>query len=173
VTGKIEIEKSMWKLIAVFSTVAMTGLASAQAQTPAWQDYRSADGAFHVEMPGKPTVTPGIDHNVFALFGKGAFVVRVSEITGPYLTAPADSNLDRVRDIAANAAHGTVLSEIRETLGGLPARRVKIDVLNGAVMTERIVIKKNYLYQVGVTGPAGYSDGADAKRFLDSFALTP
>jgi hypothetical protein len=165
------------------AAVVLAGTAfAAQADpvsAPSWQEYLSAVGGYRVEMPGKPVETvvdlpstPGKKMYAATLsYGKGGMLAIASDV-GENAAANGDKILDTGRDTTLKNLGATITSERKETVGGYPARRFDYSSPNGFRGTIRFVLTNQRLYQLNAIGPAGFSDGPEAQRFLNSFALT-
>ncbi|HVT56381.1 MAG TPA: hypothetical protein VHD34_10105 [Xanthobacteraceae bacterium] len=148
-----------------------------------WQEYRSAGGGFKIEMPGEPETiesefgTQGQKMHGFAFSRdksggskQGAMLAMASDLVGERKPENTEKNLDTVRDTAMQTMGAKLVRETRETVSGEPARRIDY-AGNGYFGTLLVVLAERRMYQVNAMGPEGYSGGAEAKRFLDSFAL--
>jgi hypothetical protein len=167
--------------------------AEAKAETPirpGWQVYRSDDGDYSVQFPGKPAVTAQkanstvageIDIHV-ATFRRAAnedFVVLYNDY--PEGRAPT-GDLEKLYDNArlgglANSGGGRLASERKVVLGDLSGREIKIDVpaakvAGGGVIQARYFLKDGRLYQVIYRGPKAKAKADEVAAFLDSFRLT-
>ena len=164
-------------LVAAF-IITFCGLALAEQ---AWQEYRPAGAGFRIEMPGKAQVSNediktdvGLVPTSTAVVELGtsvAFVVMHSNYTEQQLTGRTQERiLDGARD---GSARGKVLrSEQKLTVGGHPARRLIIDDKDGFVFLSQIVLVGAQLNQaIFVSREKGAENSADAKRFIDSFAV--
>lgn len=78
--------------------------------------------------------------------------------------------LDRARDGGLQSSKGTLIDETRPTIGGMPARRIVMDIPQGRAVPLG-VIGGNRLYRVIAVVPAGWEEAPDVRRFLNSFAL--
>jgi hypothetical protein len=148
-----------------------------------WQEYRSA-GGFKVEMPGEPETiensfgTQGQKMQGFAYSSDksggvqpGAMLAMASDLVGTHKPEDTDKNLDAVRDTAMKTMGAKLLRETRVSVSNHPARRIDY-AGKGYFGTLLVVLDDRRMYQVNAMGPEGYSAGPEAKRFLDSFALT-
>jgi hypothetical protein len=143
-----------------------------------WQEYRSAQG-FKIEMPGKPEEVvqdlpsaPGQKMYAATLrYQNGGLLAIASDIT-PVSEPKAQEVLNLSRDTAVQSMSATVTGEQREKIGSHPALRFDYKATNGYQGTMRLVVTGNHLYQINAVGPAGFAASPEAKRFLDSFALT-
>jgi hypothetical protein len=149
-----------------------------------WQEYRSAGGAFKVEMPGKPEAiesefgTQGQKMHGFAFSRdksggskQGAMLAMASDLVGTRKPEDNEKNLDTVRDTALQTMGAKMVKESRVTVSGHPARRIDY-AGNGYFGTLLVVLAERRMYQVNAMGPEGYPAGPEATRFLASFALT-
>jgi hypothetical protein len=164
-------------LVAAF-IITCCGLALAEQ---AWLEYRPAGAGFRVEMPGKAQVSKediktdvGQVPTTTAVVEVGtsvAFVVMHSNYTDKQLTGRTPERiLNGARD---GSARGKILrSEQQLTVGGHPARRLIIDDKAGFVFLSQIVLVGTQLNQaIFVSQTKGAEDSADAKRFIESFAV--
>jgi hypothetical protein len=158
--------------------LAFGGLALAQT----WVEYRPAGAGFRIEMPGKAKVNNeavktdvGMVPSTTAVVEVGtsvAYVVMHSSYPDKVLAERTPERiLDGVRD---GSVKGKVLrSEQKLTVGGYPARRLIIDDnKEGFVFLSLIVLVGPQLNQaIFVSQTKGAEASADAKRFVDSFAI--
>ena len=160
------------------------GIASAAPQPANWQSYRSAGGGFAIELPGKPETIEnsfgqqGQKMHGFAFSrdksgdGKtGAMLAMASDLVGEHKKEEGDRHLDIIRDTAMKTMGAKLLGETRENVGAYPARRIEYEG-NGYFGILRVVLTNRRMYQVNVMGPKGYAETPEARRFLNSFALT-
>ena len=168
------------KVLACLFLLGFAGQAGADPMPAAqWQEYRSEQGSYRIEMPGKPveavnnlTSAPGKKMYAATLrYGAGGMLAFASDLT-PVDAANADKVLDLSRDTALRSLNATMSNERKEMVGKYPARRFDYSATNGFSGTMRLVLGERFLYQVNAVGPAGFSASAEAKRFLDSFAIT-
>jgi hypothetical protein len=178
-------KKGKFMRFGIIVSLAMLGCFAAppvraeQLPAPAWQEYRSTVGGYRVEVPGKPAeltqdvpTHPG--QKMYAIkvdYGKGGFVIVLSEMAADRVGAGAEQNLDLIRDSGMKALNATVINEQHETVGEFPGRRVDYNASNGLSGTVRYVLAERRIYQINAIGPAGFSATPEAKRFLASFAL--
>lgn len=145
---------------------------------PVWQTYHSDAGGYSVDMPipvkesVKDLEKPGEKvYTASVTYGKGAFVVSVSNINPDRLSKGAEANLDFLRDVSLKALGAKTSTEKSEKVGQYPARR--FDHSGGAYSgTTRIILVDRRIYQMYALGPEGFAQTPDALRFLNSFALT-
>jgi hypothetical protein len=168
--------------ILLFAIVCFATLAvhADPLSAPAWQEYRSTVGGYRVEVPGKPAeLTQDVPNRpgqkMYAIkldYGKGGFIIVVSEMAADRMPAGAEKNLDFLRDSAINAMKAVATNEQHEKAGEFPARRIDYTTSVGLSGTLRLVLAERRVYQINAIGPVGFSATPDAKRVLDSFALT-
>jgi hypothetical protein len=172
-------------MLALVLGLGFASLAAADPQPAAnWQSYRSMGGGFAIDLPGKPETV----ENSFGKQGQkihgftfsrdksgsgkaGAMLAVASDLVGTRKKEEGDKNLDAVRDAALKTMGAKLLGETRESIGAYPARRIRYEG-NGYFGTLRVVLTDNRMYQVNAMGPKGYAETPEARRFLDSFALT-
>jgi hypothetical protein len=73
------------------------------------------------------------------------------------------AELDRMRDGSLQSSKGTLLDETRLSIGGMPARRIVMDIPEGRTVG-MVVLSGNRIFHVIVVVPAGWEDGPDVKR---------
>ena len=157
--------------------VAFGGLALAQT----WVEYRPDGAGFRIELPGTPQVNNeqiktdvGLVPTTTAVVEVGtsmAYVVMHSKYTEKQLTGRTPERiLNGARD---GSAKGKVLrSEQKLTVGGHPARRLIIDDKDGFVFLSQLVLAGTQLNQaIFVSQKKGAEESAEAKRFIESFAI--
>jgi len=157
--------------------VAFCGLALAQS----WVEYRPAGAGFRIEVPGEPQVSNeeiktdvGLVPTTTAVVEIDttmAFVVMHSSYTEKQLAGRSPERiLNGARDGSVRGR--TLRSEQQLTVGGHPARRLIIDDKDGFVFVSQVVLVGTQLNQaIFVSQTKGAEDSADAKRFIDSFAI--
>lgn len=171
-------------VLALLCGLGFASPAAADPQPADWQSYRSTGGGFAIEMPGKPETI----ENSFGKQGQkmhgfafsrdksgeakaGAMLAMASDLVGERKKEEGEKHLDAVRDAALKTMGAKLLGETRESVGAYPARRIRYEG-NGYFGTLRVVLTDHRMYQVNVMGPKGYAETPEARRFLDSFALT-
>jgi hypothetical protein len=156
------------------------GLAAAPAYAQGWNEYRSEDGNFHVQLPGTPTVNKAsvsVGQNETAPATEAVLRTRAATYQAVFIVYPrriataasTDVLLDTFRN---NAASGlTWRNESKLTLGRFPGREfvlVNSDKFHSAV---RLYWVRGQLYQLLVTGAPGIESKPDTRKFFDSFSL--
>jgi hypothetical protein len=146
-----------------------------------WKAFSPADGAFTVQLPGKPTEfkkcveTPdgAIEVLVYELTppgNQGKFAVSYSD----YPEAKAgteDKRLDNAREGAVAATKAKLKREKSLLLDTYPGRELTLEVEGKGQIVMRLYAVKNRLYQIVVTGPTDLVTSQDAQKFLTSFKL--
>jgi hypothetical protein len=87
-----------------------------------------------------------------------------------------DTHIKGVIERVRGSLQCSLRSQREVAFAGATAREVifeKCQKLSGGVAKQRILLAGDWLFQVMVLGTrAGLEDGADTKRFLESFSLT-
>ncbi len=130
-------------------------------------------------MPGTPEVTTspvqttwGQIPTTMAVIDNGpiGFIVSHNDYPESELAQrSANSILDAVRD-GQVGKENKLISEQRLTMNKYLARRILIQE-GDQIIVSQIVLAGQRLYQAIYVGPPGTENGADAKRFIDSFAI--
>lgn len=163
----------------ILSLLFVLVLASAGVRAQTWNEHRSAEGRFRVEMPG----TPKIKADVIQLKGGEAapIVQALAEVGGvAYLVTymdysqksvgntPPQQTLIEVRDSAAKGAK--LLSDRTLAVAGYSAREYLI-LDNDALLLIRSAMAGTRLYQVIFAYKANQPQPVAARRFVDSFNI--
>jgi hypothetical protein len=157
------------------------------AFTPAtaqqWVEHRPAGAGYRIEFPGAPAIESEDRHNkagrpyklTMASYQPSrnvVFMVSHADWEPTAVDPDLQAELDRARDGGLQNSKGTLLEEKRLTVGDTPARRILADIPQGRTV-QLIVLSSSRIYHVIALVPAGWEDGPDIKRFLQSFALVP
>jgi hypothetical protein len=153
----------------------------AQAQ---WIEYRPPGIGFRVELPGEPKrsekdiqtrVGPIRMHMAEASAGDDVVFMAIHSSYPPGVLSPdRQAVLDSGRNGGVANVKGKLRSEERITGGGMPGRKIVIDIPQSQQASVAIfVLSGNDLYQAVTVVPAGQEDSTDVRRFIDSFALVP
>jgi hypothetical protein len=161
-----------------------TGDKPEPASTNSWQDYKSSDGKFAVQVPSKPqeqsqeqkTNVGTIKLNmVIAEASNSGYFVGYADFPNK-IANPADIQKglgDSVKGSVANLK-GVIKSEKEYMLGDIPCRDFEA---SGKVQTTDVSMKGrfclagNRLYQVFALGAADKIAAADVDRFITSFKI--
>jgi hypothetical protein len=144
-----------------------------------WTSYASTAG-FSVLAPAplsetvkvlnNPNLGPIETHFLVTTTPAGVrYAVVYGDFPASYLAST--DVLGDSRDGDARSLKASATNEQRLTVSGRPALDYRIETTNN-VRRERLVLDGARLYAVTVTGTAEAADGDDARKFLDSFALT-
>jgi hypothetical protein len=146
-----------------------------------WQAFSPADGAFTIQVPGKPhefkkkieTADGPAELFIYeAPLGTAKFVVSYSEIPkSKVIAGTEDKRLDNARDGAVKSSKGKLKEEKSLLLDKNPGRELTIEVDGKTAVVLRLYAVKNRLYQVGVFGSPDVVDPQDVQKFLTSFQL--
>jgi hypothetical protein len=168
--------KRRFVLAAIGTLVASRGW----AQAAAWSDHRSEEGNFHVQLPGKPTLSTSavsIGNNetapvVQAVLGTPGATYQVVYISYPRRisgAASADVLLDTFRNNMASGV--SYRGESKLMLGRFPGREFVLVESDASHRAVRLYWIRGKLYQLLVSGKPGIEARPDTRKFFDSFAL--
>jgi WD40 repeat protein len=147
-----------------------------------WMTFSPNDGSFSVLLPGQAKVSTEtqqapvgpittVTHMVD--LKHSAYIVSYSIIPAAGLATPLETQLDAVRDRMLASKKGRLLHEDRITFHGHPGRELSLEMINprggGVVRFFRV---GDRLYQLLVMGTNITSDSPQARKFLESFALS-
>lgn len=164
----------------LLSLIAICCVCAAGAQEK-WQAFRSIEGGFSVQAPGKmevsrkfvDTAAGRVLLNMFSVSTeRGAYLISYSDHEEA-VRGEVDSGdvLEAARDGAVRNAKGNLTEDKKTTIQGNPARSIKFAAPGGVVGRGYIVLAKRKLYQVLVIGAKDFAESQDASRFLNSFKL--
>jgi hypothetical protein len=137
-----------------------------------------------VELPGEPKrsekdvqtrVGPIRMHMAEASVSDDVVFMAIHSSYPPgVLSADRQAVLDSGRNGGVANVKGKLRSEERITVGGMPGRKIVIDIPQSQQASVAIfVLNGNDLYQAVTVVPAGQEGSADVRRFINSFALVP
>jgi hypothetical protein len=149
----------------------------------AWQEFRPEGGGFRVEMPGRPELTSQkrqitTIHHAEVKRGNTEFVISYNEFSAEDISRIAadriaiDKMFDTARDSNLQNFKAKLRDEQRETVKGHPARRWIFDV-GAQTAAMRSILAGNRFINLVAIGSTGFDADPLAKRFLESFTLTP
>ena len=139
----------------------------------------SEAGKFEIQFPGKPTETATPTGNVYHL--QKTNPIAMYQVVAAPLGVKLDLTdakavkavLDNAATSTATALGGKVASDKEAKVGDkFPARDVDVEGTALGVFRIRLVLTGDRFIQVIVAGPKEVVDGADAKRFRESLAIT-
>jgi hypothetical protein len=164
---------------------------------PTYQEYKSTEGRYRIELPGKPTefempvVTKAgrIQFKMIRLsvkskacgapkvgcmfmFGYGDYPKKLAR------KAKIRKMLDGARDGMVRGTKGTLIKEKKFDVDGNPARELWVSRtappgFPGAKLTirARLIVVKNRLYQLQAISGGQYDKAPEIEKILDSFKL--
>jgi hypothetical protein len=174
----------MKRLSACVLLVLSAGLLPAQDAD--WSTFSSTDSKCEIKFPGKFQT---LKRKGLAIGDPAQFdVTALLEVGGntSYLLSiiafPKDIAVDNkelvkkvmenvLADTLKNLTGSTLLKESEMTIGGFPARDVDIDWPSRGIYRAQLIVTPHWLYQVIVSGPKDFVEGADAKKFRASFKM--
>jgi hypothetical protein len=145
--------------------------------SPSWKEFSPPDGRFTATFPGTPKLQTkqamGQTIQMYILelsWGQFAYSVAYNDLG---VDAEAMGG-KAVLEGAARGLGGNIKSQKDLRLQGHPGKEVVVEMQQGGitmVLTNRIYVVKNRMYQVVVAGVKGKEPPASFPRFLDSFKL--
>jgi hypothetical protein len=165
--------------------VVLSSFAPASAQK--WVEYKPQGVGFRLEFPKAPDIVrndaktdSGVRPTELAIFESRrdgvslTFMTALPERPTGFTGGDPQAVLDRVRDDTVSWVNGRLREEKRITIDGQPARRSVIDIPEDHKVCVLLqVLRGDQLYKAIAVVSAGQENGADTKRFIDSFALLP
>lgn len=149
-----------------------------------WKEFTSGKGGYKVKFPGEPEMKTESTDVMGQTVTFDLAMVTVDNPMGAFMSSYADfpkemmaaqsveKALDGARDGAVSKLEGKLLEETKETIGGHPARRFTFEAQGGALLvTARILLVDNRLYQVLALRPRNSKLDAELATFVDSFKL--
>jgi hypothetical protein len=166
------------------AAVVAVGVGAAAAADD-WKTYRYPQDRFVAEFPAppapcdqKPDPKRMIRHNQYwADKGDIAFGVSAALFQHNIIASqPPDTQINGVARRVAQSMQCSIRSQRSLSLPGATVREVifeKCKKISDGVAKQRIVLAGDWLYQVMMLSTRnGAEDGADTRRFLESFNLT-
>jgi hypothetical protein len=141
-----------------------------------WQEYNSTEGRFTIAVPGKPEPKSAtIETPIGPLTFTGVGVASGgAEYLAEWADMPADTepSLKGQVEAVARADKSKVVSESDVEVTGQKGKSFELEANDGkAHAVGRIILYKNRLYRLQVSGAKVNGSSAEAKKFLDSFKL--
>ena len=146
--------------------------------------YTSADGRFHIDVPGgamTDTIIPSggvfagsTVHGLSVTADRLRFAVVYGDAEASYLaTTPIETALANAVSGNVASTHGTLSEQHAITVAGSPAREARVAIIGGEYLFV-VTFVGNRLYSLSVLGTDDTAvRGSEATRFLNSFAVTP
>ena len=164
--------------LAVFVVFALAGC---QADV-GWREFRSTEGGFSVMLPGRPEEQSQMTATVFGTIESVVFLVDKGD--SGYLTSYADYPpelvqgspieviLDGISVGILSQSGGTLVRSLKIQMGEFEGRQLEI-ISPGeeSLLTVRIYLVGNRIYQLSVVAKVGENVSADATLYFESFAL--
>jgi hypothetical protein len=160
------------------------GCLSATATSYTLKTFTSADGRFHIDVPGgamTDTILPGggvfagsTVHGLSVTADALRFAVVYGDAQPAYLAStPIDSALANAVQGNVVSTHGTLIDQHPITVGGSPAREARISIIGGEYVFV-VTFAGNRLYSLSVLATSdSAARGSEATEFMNSFAVTP
>jgi hypothetical protein len=145
-----------------------------------WQTFTSQDGAFSVELPGKPLVgsqsvpvgAETMEVHTFSLSSdKESYTMTYSDFPAAALQAGAVAVLEGA--LKGASGQGTLLNQESITVDGNPGIQGEFEVPGTGYSWYKAVIVEQRMYQLIVIAQNKDVTAQEARRFLDSFKLVP
>jgi len=144
-----------------------------------WQEFRSFEGGFAVQLPGPPKVTAdppdanGVSSHSFLVDrDKTAYMVGYDQYpAGKLAVLDPVRVLDVSRDDLIKGREVTLTEDRPLKLEGHPGRELVFVAKDGFTQMVRLYVVGDRLYQTLSGGPKGHEKTPEAKRFHDSFHL--
>lgn len=145
-----------------------------------FKEFSNADGRFKILFPGTPKEKTqnagGVTIRMFYVEQRnGGYFVAVNGLPQPVQDRDIKNVLDGARTGALARSGGKLTSESDVTLAGkYPGREINADLTKPAAgkLRTRVYLVGDRMFQVMVMGTGSFVDGADTKKFFDSFQLT-
>lgn len=182
----------MWsRLLIIISILSLTSAAGQNAgakvrirpystytqNDPAWKEFSDDRGAFSIMLPGTPVEAANSSDKVtrrkFTLLTKAYFMVGYQDFPADF---PYDIEQhkelpnqmwDHALDLVLSQSKAKLLSKTEVVVEGHPGRLTKLELTNGAILTEKDLAVGKRIYQIIVITRSE----AEATKFLDSFKL--
>ncbi len=163
----------------VLGAIAAYQLSSWVRGEPPWRELVYEPGAFTVDVVGEPdrrTISEefafGQVEFQFLTFSRGEVQYAVAYGNLP-AGIGADSAFAATREALVRKVGGEVVDERADSLGSMPAWRVRVNASDGSTLLLVNAWNNGTLYELMAGGQAEeMRDNADLKRFFSSFQLT-
>jgi hypothetical protein len=148
-----------------------------------WQTYTSPDGAFSIELPGKPAIetsqapSDGGEKITFHFVnatptGKRAYSCVYAELDNTAQKSP-DQLLESARDGSLRKVQGTLLKQNQLTFQGYPGLQFQARVRGDALMDSRMVLVGKRLYMIMAVAAGQDNEPKTVQRMFDSLKFNP
>jgi hypothetical protein len=141
-----------------------------------WREVTSTGSKVSALFPGKPVETPtesGTQNVLEVMNGQAAYLLMVSGFKDKTDLGNKDDVkriLDGTRQALVKDLKGFLRSEKDDKFGEYPGRSIDVLSPDGLYRT-RIYLTETKLIQIVVLGPKKFSDGEDARKFLESLKI--
>ena len=147
-----------------------------------WVPYASSEGGFHATFPGVPqagTVTAGPPEHPISVRqfvahwetpSLDCVIAYIDYAKADIASSKPEEVLANARDGAAKQGQGKVTADESITVGGYPAKAIKIEQ-EVAWVYSRLILANERLYVVTVATPAGVPEPAEVGTFFESFTI--
>jgi len=142
-----------------------------------WQKVAPKGSGVEVQFPGKATgkeTKAGTQYVLETMGGKGAYLLMTSPLPAKIDITNKDNVkkiLDGGRDGGVKALKGKLVTDKDIKIGKFPGRAIDVDTDLG-LDRSRVYLTETQMIQVIVFGPKKFSEGDDAKKFLDSLKIS-
>jgi hypothetical protein len=185
IEGKYMRRKSRLVLAAVAVLAVVTLPASTTAFAQTWQEYRSDELGFKVEMPGTPQVEEEedeetVDNNTQKIkwttvqldHEEASLGVSSAQFEKGFRQRPIDAYVDDLLKRTEKALGVKVTRQNRLTMNDKPVREFFVET-DGFCLVARLVFLDDRIIQVIATSIMPLAANPIVERFLQSFALLP
>jgi len=160
-------------------TTIVLSFSSLRAEDPKeWVKIANDEAKYQTLFPAKPEETSAKGSQKFVLErenGKVALLLMVNDIgKGVDIDNPeiVKATLGKVGESIVQRLKGSKLLTEKETkFGKYPAKEIDVESPQFGIYRTRVIFTGSRLYQVTILGPKEYQEGAEAKKFMESFKL--
>jgi hypothetical protein len=177
--------RSAGRLVAILAlSLLLAGCLPTTVTTYTLTTYTSADGRFHIDVPGgamTDTIIPSdgvfawsTAHTLSLTSDRLRFAVVYEDAQPSYLaTTSTDTALANAMAGNVASTHERLIEQHATTLAGRPALEARIAIV-GAEYVFVVTFVGNRLYSLSVLGSSDVAArGPEATQFLNSFEITP
>jgi hypothetical protein len=145
-----------------------------------WARFRSDDGSFSIDMPGKPeqavhdsrTQVGPIQLKTYTVRAGNGSVYLVAHNQYPEAVLKASTPNALLESVVSGAVdQGKLRKKTTIDILNYPGREVLADVKGGLEYRSRFYLVDERLYQISVLNKPGQVSNQDKQKFLDSFQL--
>ena len=150
-----------------------------------WQEYKSQDEAFTIQMPGKPSEsvqrqsTPAGEYQMHVAMAihnqQSAFITAYADYPSNFKDIPAQSLLDLASQGALSRSSATLVSKKNISLDGYPGLELEMlppgNMPGGGRLVTRIYWAAPRIYILFGGGPKSSETDAALTRYFESFKI--